>query len=484
MNQPSFSFTPRLQGQLALLAWFVLVLLLLRHDAYGFEERAARALMLAWSVVDQVASAIMTLRIPDLRIVLFLPVGYLWTGKVFAAKALSAAVLALAAWLFHAWCSRRYSSESALIATGLLLISPLTLVQIDSVSAGVYLVASFALGGWLDQHYRSGPRLFNGWFFAQLLLVAFVTSLHPAGLAYPAALLMSVRTSALVPRSRYIYTAAVLFTALLTVSMGWNEPHWFLNPFISLAGLFTGVSLADATPLMQWLPGAVALALAVSVAWVRRNHLLDDVTSRSLTIGVLLGAMVSDTVWAMSVLCFILFFGMPLLLRKSEGVAGTAGFMKQRGWVIALIFVTSTIFMHADRTHYEYTRSGLLSPQDTLIRAIANAAAHDRAAADADNGEHHRARFIVASQWPGRTALACKCDTLPLPPAAHDPEAQLASMHGVSFVLFDPKSPANRDLARNFASLGSRVETLSLQEGGAILRLRDNTAKQEGGKAK
>ena len=484
MNQPTFSVTPRIQGQIALLAWFVVALLLLRHDPYGFEERAARALMLSWSVVDQVASSVMTLRIPDLRIVLFLPIGYLWTGKVFAAKALGAAVLALSAWLFHGWSSRRFSPESALIATGLLLISPLSLAQLDSVSAGIYLVASFALGGWLDQHYRSGPRLFNGWFFAQLLLVAFVTSLHPAGLAYPAALLLSVRSSSLAPRSRYIYIGTLVFTTLLTVSMGWNEPHWFLNPFISLAGIFTGMPLEDASPLMQWLPGAVALALAVVVAWIRRDHLFEDVTSRCLTMGLLLGAVVSDTVWAMTVLCFILFFGVPLLLRKNEGGSGTTGFMKQRGWVIALIFVASTIFMHADRTHYEYARSGLLSPQDTLIRSIANAAAHDRAAADADNGEHRHARFIVASQWPGRTALACKCDTLPLPPVAHDAEAQLMSMKGVSFVLFDPKNPANVDLAHNFANLGNRAETLTLAEGGVILRLRDNTPQPAGGKTK
>lgn len=483
MNQPSFSVTPRLQGQFALLAWFVLVLLLLRHDAYGFEERAARALLVSWSVANQLASSVMTFGIPDLRIVLFLPVGYLWTGNVFAAKVLGAAVLALAAWLFHSWSSRRHSPESALIATGLLLISPLSFAQIDSSSAGVYLVAAIALGGWLDDRYRVTPRLFNGWFFSQMLLVVFASSLHPAGLAYPAALLFSLRSLPLDPKSRYIFAGAVSFSALLTVGMGWSEPHWFLNPFASLAGLFTGTPLADATPLMKWLPGVVALALAVVVGWIRRSYLWQDVTSRGLTIAALLGAVVGDSTWAMAVLCFILYFGTPLLLRKSEGVA-VNGFMKQRGWVIALIFVISTIFMHADRTHYEYARSGLLSPQDSLIRSIATAAAHDRDVAEADNGEHHRALFIVASQWPGRTALACQCDTLPLPPVAPDPQTQLAAMHGVSFVLFDHRNPANIDLARNFANLGNQIETLSLEEGGVILRLRTSTAKPDGDKSK
>lgn len=483
MKPPSFSLSPRLQGQLALLAWFVLALALLRHDAYDFEERAARALLVSWSVANQLASSVMTFGIPDLRIVLFLPIGYLWTGKLFAAKALSAAALALAGWLLHAWSSRRSSPESALIATGLLLISPLALAQIDSVSAGIYLVAAFAVGGWLDEHYRAGPRLFNGWFFSQILLATFTSSLHPAGLAYPAALLLSTRSLSLVARSRQIYIAAVSFSTLLTIGMGWSEAHWFLNPFVSLAGLFTGAPLADASPLMKWLPGAIALVLAAAVAWYRRDQLWSDVISRSLTIGALLGAMVGDTVWAMTVLCFILYFGMPLLLRKNEADAGS-GFLKQRGWVIALVFFISTIFMHADRAHYEYARSGLLSAQDSLIRSIARAAAHDRDVADADNGQHHRARFIVASQWPGRTALACQCDTLPLPPAAKDPETQLAAMHGVSFVLFDPKNPANADLARNFANLGNQAETLSLEEGGVILRIRNGADKQDGGTAK
>jgi hypothetical protein len=80
------------------------------------------------------------------------------------------------------------------------------------------------------------------------------------------------------------------------------------------------------------------------------------------------------------------------------------------------------------------------------------------------------APILVASPWPARTSIACRCAALPLPPAAKDPESQLALMRGVSYVIL-ADSLDSRPLANNFSRLGARVEVVSKQPGGVILRL-------------
>ena len=80
-----------------------------------------------------------------------------------------------------------------------------------------------------------------------------------------------------------------------------------------------------------------------------------------------------------------------------------------------------------------------------------------------------RAPILVASPWPARTSIACRCAALPLPPAAKDPESQLAMMRGVSYVIL-ADSLDSRPLANNFSQLGARVEVVSKQPGGVILR--------------
>jgi hypothetical protein len=77
----------------------------------------------------------------------------------------------------------------------------------------------------------------------------------------------------------------------------------------------------------------------------------------------------------------------------------------------------------------------------------------------------------VASPWPARTSIACKCDGLPLPPAARDPLSQLAMMRGVGYVILGDDADTLA-LANNFAQLGSRIEVLSREPGGAVMRFR------------
>ncbi len=480
-----FSLTPHRQGYLALLAWGIIALLLLRHDVYGLDEAAARALLLSWSIADQVANSSIYFGMPDLRILLFLPVGFLASGKVFAAKVLTVLLLAITARLLFAWRSAAAGAEGALLATGLLLVSPLALSQIDSVSTGVYLLAAIVVGAWLDGKYRADPRPFNGWFFALLFACAFSTSLHPAGLAFPLALLWSWRTLPQAIKYQRIFVGGVVFSAafLVLLRRGWGDQAWLQNPVFSLSSAFTGTPVdADISWAAQWLPGSAVLALALYVALRSWRSAWPDLGGRTMMIALAIGAFVGDPAWALLVLAFVLYFGMPALLPRSPNAAEGV-FVRQRGALLVAVFACTTVFLLADKTYYTASQRGALSAQDELIRTIAVAAEGERKAADAAEDEGKGGRFMVASEWPGRTMVACKCDTVPLPPVAlNDPQKQLENLHGVDYLLFDPKQTRNIELARNFSLLGGTVETVSLQAGGVILHVKEQEAPKPEGK--
>jgi len=106
----------------ALLIWAALCFMLLHKTSYGIDEGAAQALLLVWSIADNVVSPIVTLGFPDFRALFLAPVGFLWTGDVLPAKVTTILVTATAAWALHTWRIHKGESESALLATGLLMI--------------------------------------------------------------------------------------------------------------------------------------------------------------------------------------------------------------------------------------------------------------------------------------------------------------------------------------------------------------------------
>lgn len=469
-TNPVSRIPPRYWGYLALALWGVITLLLLRHDAYELNEGAAKALLLVWSVADQVASSVVTFGTPDLRILLYIPVGFLWTGNIFAAKVFTILSLALAAWLLYSWKQRRTGPETALLATGLLLISPLTLTQIDALSPGIYLLLTSALGAWLNTEYRATPRPFGGWYFAQLFISALSVSLHPAGLAYPLTLLWSWHKEPLDRKQQKYFFTGIGLTVLLTllIEMGWGNLEWMQNPINNLAAIVLGPTLNNTMSATRWVAGFAMLAALATVIIKQYRELWSDFTGRTLLIGLGLGATTGDAAWATIALCTILYFGFPLVLRQKQSPTG--GLIHQRGTALLLTFVLSTLFMQADRAHYEVRQHGILSGQDQLIKTLADEAELSRKAAEESDGNTAGTRLRAASQWPGRTMIACKCDTLPLPPAAKDPEAQLNMLHSVTHLLFDPRLPANIMLARNLSVLGGgQAETIALQPEGVIL---------------
>ena len=475
----------RYWGYLALSLWGGTTLFLLPKDPFNLEEGAAKALLLAWSMADGVASSAVTFNTPDLRALLFLPISVMEPGSIFAAKVFTVLSLAVAACLLYLWERGRLDAECALLATGLLLVSPLTLQQIDTISPGVYLLLALALGAWLNEAYRANPRTGGGWYFSQLLVSAFSVSLHPAGLAYPLALLWSWHKEPLDNLQKKYFFIGVSFIVLFTLFLtkGWHNLEWLQNPIKNLAAIMLGASLSDETTVMRWMAGGFILLALVTVILKQFRDIWSDFTGRALLIGLALGATTSDPAWAMIALCLILYFGIPLLLRSRQTLIG-GGFMQQRGVALLSVFILFTLFMQADKAHYEIRQSGILSTQDQLIKFFSEEVDSARKAAEGSENGKDAVRLRVASQWPGRTMIACKCDTLPLPPPAQDAQAQLNMLRGINYLLFDPQQPSNAGLAHNLSLLGGEIiETIALQPGGVLLHFRNaDAANPEDGK--
>lgn len=482
------------RAYLALLVWGGLVFISLNKSTYGLDEGAAHALLLVWSVADGVVSPIVTLGLPDFRSIFFIPTGILWTGNVLAAKLATMLVMSVVAWAFYTWRQRNGETEGPLLATGILLISPLVVAQIDTMSVAPFLLITFALGAWADKIYRDSKLAFGGMYFAQIFLCLVSVTLHPLGLAYPLALLWTWHKNPLDREHRnnvfFGIIAATLIALILT--LGWHHVDWLLNPLNGLASLISGpATVAGEMGALRWVAGVGMLIVLALVVLKEAAGIWADFLGRILMIALAMGLFIGDEIFAAIALTICLYWGLPLLLKKQE--ISQNGFWGQRGIALLVIFVISTTFMINDRMRYESALAGVLSPRDTLIKTLAedggyflkdesvqlhSAEADPAAGADAsaDPGAPVKKPIRVASQWPGLTMLACRCDALPLPPEARDSAALLAMMRGVDYLIFDPRNPANSSLSHNLANMDAgQVDTVALQQGGVIVLIRNKT---------
>jgi hypothetical protein len=454
-----------------LLPWAILIGLTLRTGPYGLTEEGAKALLVAWSIGDAVASAAFTLGAPDIRVILFLPLGFIWSGQVVAAKVLTLLIMAGAGVALYRWRRRDDQAEAALLATGLLLIAPLTVDSINALSAAPFLLAICGAAAWLNRMLGSERATFGGSFFAQLLACAAAVTLHPAGLAYPLILFFTWWRDPPDQRHREHFLVGIPLVVLLALTMrlGWPGMIWGQNPLPAAAAVFVGSRAEASLSGGEWLGGFALLAATAAVALHERRRLLADLTGGTLLLGVLLGAVAADRTWGVLLLALLLYGGLPWLLRACAPLAGR-GLLVERGWLWLLLLLLCTSFMRRDKTDYEAGRHQLLSAEDQLISDFA-AGLNSLRAGDSTGGGHSTAAILVASSWPARTSIACQCDGLPLPPAAKDPDSQLAMMRGVSYVILADNAD-NGALANNFAQLGSRIEVLSRQPGGVILHIK------------
>lgn len=439
-----------------------------RFDAFALDEGAAHALLLNWSVSDQIVNPIATYGGPDFRALLFVPLGLYWPGSIIAAKVFTIIIMFIASMALYYWSRAHQGDESALIATGLLLIAPATLQNIDNISVGPFLLLMFGLGAWLDKKYRDSQHAISSLYFTQCILVAITVTLHPMGLAYPAALAWHWYTNPKsVKQQRQVWLGiAVAVIIVLAMQTGWIALAWLHNPAQSLDEAVLGHDVISAAEQSYWFGYVLLLVLAVVVLRSFRAASATFMGSMLLA-SILMGLMVADRNWALVSIAVMLYFGMPLLIQLNQKVS-MHNFLGQRGLVMAVIIILTSVFMQADKAHVQQIRTGILSNEDQLIETLAQEA------------NKKKQPFLAASQWPARTMIVCKRDVLHLPPAAASGEALLKSIKGLTHVMFNHRDPNNSQLAKNFAEITAQTETLSIQDGGVIIKIKSQADSKAG----
>ncbi|MFQ5469116.1 MAG: hypothetical protein ACE5EH_02290 [Gammaproteobacteria bacterium] len=456
------NWTPRYWTLFSLLCWGGVILSsgVLRFDAYGIDESAAKALLLSWSVADRVISPVVIFGLPDFRSILFLPVGLYWPGSILAAKVFTLLIMFIGAMFFYRWNKNNSGAESALIATGLLLISPLTLAQIDAIGIGPYLIFTFGLGIWLDQKHRTANKPLGAWYFIQLLLIVFAVSLHPMALAYPIALAIYWYNNPVDEKQQkhaFIGIGLATIFALL-LHIGWTHVIWFSNPF----GLFINIVIGEwTTDTLRMMIGSVLLGLLVITLLADWKSLTSSLTGLILMISFIIGLTCADETWALLSFLLLVYLGTPRLIRVNAAL-GKNGFAGQRGIVMVVFSLLAILFMQADKAQYYANAQNQLSPQDRLILTL------ESMFLDIDE----ETEILVMSEWPARTMLATKRNVLPLPPSFENSQELMENIKGTTHVMFDKSSEQNKVLGTQLAELSGLTKTLSLQEGGVIMEIK------------
>lgn len=481
MDDRQAGWKTRLQAYGALALWAAAAALLLNRTPYGVDESAARAMLFLWSFVEDLANPIVTQGVPDFRAVFLVPVGFAFPGSLLAGKLLTLAFAAVTAAALFRWFQRQSGAEAAMLATGLWLLSPVLLEQIDRIAVGPFLVGVLLAGAFVDRSYRAAPVAFGGRYFLLIVLSLAAVTLHPAGVAFPLVVAVSWLVRPPAPEAdgapqRFLANAeriglpvGVAAAALcgLLLADGWPGVAWLGNPVSAAAGILTGwPAQSPPTGVLTWIAGGLAWALLALVVWKRRSALWNDTFGRMILCAAAITLPAADPVWALLVLLLLLYWGFPLLL--DVRLPKLPALLRQRGLALLVLVAAATLDMSEDRSRFALLRAGPeLSTEDRLIQRLAEAVS----ASTPGSGTR------VASQWPARTMVACGCNTLPLPPPAGDEQALLKLLAGIDYVVFDPRAPANQSLSRNLAMLGGvTTETIALQPGGVIVRMRSAAA--------
>jgi len=451
-------------GYLALLAWIGIAvgLQLVRQSPFAIDEEAARGLLLTWTVADNVVNPIVMFGLPDFRALLYLPVGTYWSGNLLAIKILSLIIAFIAVTMLYKWCRRTSEHETAIIASALILISPIMISQVDSLSAGPFILLGFTLGVWLDNAYRNNEKYFGGWYFTQMLWVAILTTLHPIALAYPLAIAWRwLRQPHEFKKSTHIYVGLAIAVILsLLIRMGWNNVALFENPVEVLATALQGSIVWSAADI-KWIPGIIAGLVLTILLVADFKNLSKDLLSQMLLVSILLGIVMPDESWALLCMVLIIYRGTHYLIKFNQSRNKTS-LIGQRGIVAIVFLFVSLFFMLEDKNHSLTIRHAILAPEDELIQSLAAEATNDSAP------------FRAASQWPGRSMLATKRDVLPLPPEIDDPEHMLAAVQSLTHIAFNPFDPEYKPLSNAISGLGGATETLGLFKAGVILKVREH----------
>ena len=447
---------------LMMCAWGGAIILfqLVRFNAFNLDEGAAMALLLNWSVSDQIINPVATYGGPDFRALLFIPLGLYWPGSMVAAKVFTLMFCFAAAIFLYKWSESTDDKETALIATGMFLISPVLIYLSDTISVAPFLLTIFGVGLYLDNKYRASPHTISSLYFVQMLVVAIAITLHPMGLAYPLALAWQWHKN---PKSdkqkKQVWTGiGITVVVILAMQTGWIDIGWGSNPLVALHNAIMGYNLREPY-LENWIVGAIAIIPLLFLLYKDFKKLTDNLMGSMLILSTAIGLTAADQNWALIAIAVLLYRGTPALIAINKSVKAM-NFLGQRGIVFILIMVTSLLFMQANKSYAFQISNEILTPRDQLIQRLAEEAR------DPDKP------FLAASQWPARTMIICRRDVLRLPPARDNGPELLKIIKGITHIIFDHRDIKNNVLARNIAELSGHTETIDIQPSGVIVKIR------------
>lgn len=450
---------PRHVGLAALCVLSLIYIAMFHYNRFGIDEGAARALLLNWAIGSQMVSPVAVLGFPDLRALLFAPLNFHWIGDLTAAKVLTMYLTFATALMLYRWAEKQLDDESALFATGLWLIAPLTFFQVDSIGSGNYLVFCAISAYWLNEYLRASTRSISGYYFLLLLVLALAASMHPAGLGMALAVAWNwLRDKEIERRRSYtmIGGLAVLVSFVVFSRFGWPNLTMLSNPIPALSGVLVGDLIPSTEAMLGLALIAGALILLSATSAMRRSN--SDLLAKMLLAGIVVGLLSADGGWAELGLVLVLYEGVRALIVLNSRL-NTTSLAAKRGLVAVAVFALSLLFMVGDKERYLLNKDHELQPTDEVIAELAHLS-------NASNKP-----ILVASQWPGRTMLASRRGALPLPPVRKDdPEAFLRQMRGVTYMAFDQNDNRNRMLRREVAELSDKIKTVSIMNGGVIVQ--------------
>lgn len=459
-------------AELPFVLWGILVLLVLSHQPYGLEEGAAKALALDWSIADDVASSVLTLGVPDARALFWLPLAYLWPGQIFVAKVVWVLMLGFTARQLYHWRAEQGHQESALLGTGLFLIAPLSIEQIDTLGVGIPLLALMVFGAWCHKRYQDTPQTLGGMYFGQMFAIAAMVTLHPIGLVFPLWLLWTWYKAPVSAKQQKTYFIGIFFVVLLAFLMhrSWTD---LLDNQLSLQMISAWhLGWVHEASWWDWVWALTGFSMLL-LTWLKSrapDSPVADFLGRILVLSSIVGLWQHDRVWAFMTLTLLLYGGLPWLLKEGVGASKSLiQFQRIVLWSLISIFCFSA--SQSARLRYQANQDHVLTPQDELIETLA--ADVTQARMQSEQAKLPAPTFRIASEWPARTMLACRCDVLPLPPEAKDPTEQLKMMQGITALILNPKDDLHVGLVRNLAQLNTELEPVSMQPAGVILKLKN-----------
>jgi len=290
--------------------------------------------------------------------------------------------------------------------------------------------------------------------------VALVVSMHPVGLAAPIALLIAWQRIDHHRRQRLVMIGVtVSMLVMVVVRWGWSGMEGVSSIPQVLTSIWLGSPLIHAPhDWVGYLIGALLLLALVAVPIWRRL----DVMSGTLLLAAAIGLYHPDMVWAMMVMVLLYYLGVPSLIALNSRI-GSQSVMGQRGVVLLVITVVALLCMQSLKQMAQIRTSGVMVASDRLISVLAD----DAALEDQP--------FMAASQWPGRTMLACRRDVFPLPPASEDIEKFRHNIQPLSHIAFDYQRPERQALAHSLAAVNPEWETVAITDGGVVLKRRQST---------